>query len=178
MTPSCCAIVDRKGHVQYLQFQRAISDDCTWSLTEQNIAINDHNDANDPIYRALLVNTNIKNTIFLKKRLDFVKKVFCCMNNLYISHRSLYAPTYSFWAIRSMLISLYRVASRFDTVCNIVTRWVNFTQKKTIAWTWTTIIWLQYLEVFLPKYYVFLIEKYIFTIFANELFRIKLKYYK
>ena len=30
----------------------------------------------------------------------------CCMNNLYISHRTLYAPTYSFWTIGSMLISL------------------------------------------------------------------------
>ena len=28
-----------------LQFQRAIPDDCTCSLTEQNIATNDHNDA-------------------------------------------------------------------------------------------------------------------------------------
>ena len=48
-----------------------------------------------------------------------------CMNNLYISHRSLYAPTYSFWAIGSMLISLFRHTSWFDTVYNIVTRWVN-----------------------------------------------------
>ena len=45
MTSSCCTIVDRKNHVQYLQFQGAIPDDCTCSLTEQNIAINDHNDA-------------------------------------------------------------------------------------------------------------------------------------
>ena len=43
-----------------------------------------------------------------------------------------------------------RVNSWFDTVSNIVTRWVNF-RKKTVAWTWLTIIWLQYLEVFLPK---------------------------
>ena len=50
MTSSCCTIVDRKDHVQYLQFQRAIPDDCTFSLTEQNIAIND---LNDTIYRAL-----------------------------------------------------------------------------------------------------------------------------
>ena len=50
----------------------------------------------------------------------------CCMNNLYISHRSLYAPTYSFLTICSMLISLLRVTSWFDTVCNSVTRWVNF----------------------------------------------------
>ena len=42
----------------------------------------------------------------------------CCMNNLYmyISHRSLYAPTYSFWAICSMLISLFRVTSWLDIV--------------------------------------------------------------
>ena len=26
-TSSCCTIVDRKDHVQYLQFQRAIPDD-------------------------------------------------------------------------------------------------------------------------------------------------------
>ena len=44
----------------------------------------------------------------------------CC-----ISHRPLYAPTYSFLAINSMLISLLRVTSWFDTVYNIVTRWEN-----------------------------------------------------
>ena len=42
MTSSCSTIVDRKYHVQY---QRAIPDDCIFPLTEQNIAINDHNDA-------------------------------------------------------------------------------------------------------------------------------------
>ena len=30
----------------------------------------------------------------------------CCMSNLYISHRSLYAPTYNFWAIGSMSVCL------------------------------------------------------------------------
>ena len=45
MTSSCCMIVDRKDHVQYLQFQRALPGDCTCSLTKQNIAINDHNNA-------------------------------------------------------------------------------------------------------------------------------------
>ena len=39
MTSSCCTTVDRKDHVQYLQFKLAIPDDCTCSLTEQNIAI-------------------------------------------------------------------------------------------------------------------------------------------
>ena len=38
MTSSCCTIVDRKDHVQYLQFQSAIPDDCTLSLTKKNIA--------------------------------------------------------------------------------------------------------------------------------------------
>ena len=46
----------------------------------------------------------------------------CCINNLYIFT----PPTYNFWAIGSMLISLFRVTSWFDTVWNIVTRWVNF----------------------------------------------------
>ena len=50
----------------------------------------------------------------------------CCMNNLYISHRSLYALTYSISAISSMLISLFRVTSWFDTVRNIVTPYINF----------------------------------------------------
>ena len=63
----------------------------------------------------------------------------CYMNIIYISHRSLYAPTYSFWTIGRMLISLIRVTSWFDTVCNIVARWVNF-------------ILLQYLKIFWPKY--------------------------
>ena len=59
----------------------------------------------------------------------------CCMNNLYVSHRSLNAPTYSFWAIRSTLISLFRVTSWFDTVNNAVTRWMNF--EKTICMNMT-----------------------------------------
>ena len=45
ITSSCNTIDDKKDHVQYLQYQRAIPDDCTCSLTEQNIAINDHHDA-------------------------------------------------------------------------------------------------------------------------------------
>ena len=53
----------------------------------------------------------------------------CCMNNLYFSHRSLNASTNSFWAINSMLISRFWVTSWFYSVCNIVTRWVNFREK-------------------------------------------------
>ena len=50
----------------------------------------------------------------------------CCMNNLYISHRSLYAPTNNFRAIRSTLISLFRITTWFDTIYNVVTSWMNF----------------------------------------------------
>ena len=45
MTLSCCMIVDRNDNVHYLQFQRAIPDDCTCSLTQQNKAANDPNNA-------------------------------------------------------------------------------------------------------------------------------------
>ena len=54
----------------------------------------------------------------------------CCMNNLYISHRSLYAPAYSFLANSSMLITLSRVTSWFDTVCSIMTRRVSFSKNE------------------------------------------------
>ena len=33
-------IVDRKDHVQYLTVSKSYSDECTCSLTEQNIAFN------------------------------------------------------------------------------------------------------------------------------------------
>ena len=50
---------------------------------------------------------------------------YCCINNLNISHRSLYAPTYSFWAIIIMFISRFWVTSWFYSVCNIVAYWMN-----------------------------------------------------
>ena len=40
MTSSCNFIVDRKDHVQYLTVSKSYSDNCTCSLTEQNIALN------------------------------------------------------------------------------------------------------------------------------------------
>ena len=53
----------------------------------------------------------------------------------------------------------------------------HFTPQRTatVAWIWTTIIRLQYLEVFSPKLYKFLVEKYIFTIFGLEHFKVKMK---
>ena len=44
MTSSCNTIVDMKDHKHYLSLSKSYSDDCTCSLTEQNIGINDHND--------------------------------------------------------------------------------------------------------------------------------------
>ena len=89
----------------------------------------------------------------------------CCMNNLYISHRSLYAPTYRFWPIGSTLISRFRVSSWFDTVYNIVTHWMNFRKKKNncmnMNYNYPTTI---FRSIFSPKMYEFLIEKiYIFN---------------
>ena len=49
-----------------------------------------------------------------------------------------------------MLISLFKDTSWFDTTSNIVTCWWTL-EKKTVTWTWTTIIPLHYLEVVLPK---------------------------
>ena len=69
---------------------------------------------------------NKKMLLFFLYQGDWYLLPHCSMNNLYISHRSLYAPTYSLWVIGSMLISLFRVTSWLDTGYNIVTRWVNF----------------------------------------------------
>ena len=98
----------------------------------------------------------------------------CCMNNLYSSHRSLYTPRYCFSAVGSMLISLFRVTSWFDTVCNIVTRWVNFKKKNScinMNYNYLTTI---FRSIF-TQMYKFLVEKYIFTIFPYELFKVKMK---
>ena len=51
----------------------------------------------------------------------------------------------------------------------------EWTLEKTVAWTWTTIIRLQYLEIFSPKMHKFLVEKYVFTIFAFELFKVEME---
>ena len=61
----------------------------------------------------------------VSKNGHFVKELYCCMNNLYFSHRSLYAPTNCFWVLSSMLIIHFWVTSWFHSVCNIVAYWVN-----------------------------------------------------
>ena len=44
MTPSCCTIVDKRS-CTISSVSKSDPDDCTCSLTEQKVAINDYNDA-------------------------------------------------------------------------------------------------------------------------------------
>ena len=57
--------------------------------------------------------------------------LYWCMSKLNISYRWLHAPTYSFWALCSMLISRF-FTSWVYSVCNIVTRWMNFREQHLI----------------------------------------------
>ena len=83
--------------------------------------------------------------LFIKEADNF-GHIVVLLNNLYISHRSLYAPTYSFWAIDSILTSL-------PGLIPFAILWhAGWTLEKPFAWTWTTIILLQYLEAFWPSY--------------------------
>ena len=98
----------------------------------------------------------------------------CCMKNLYISHRSPFSPTYSFWAIDSMLISRFWVTS-----------WVLFRlqycdtlgelKKKKIyintSCNYPTTIW----QSISAQIYKFLVEQYNFPISAYKCFKIKSK---
>ena len=94
--------------------------------------------------------------------------LYCCMDNLYISHKSLYAPTYSFWALSKMLIVRFWVTSWFYSVYNIVAYWVildkNVTMNKN--YRYPTTIWVS----ILTQIYAFL---EIFTIFAFDLETLK-----
>ena len=76
-----------------------------------------------------------------KQKWLFYLWLYCCMNNLYISHKSHYALTNSFWETGSMFISVL-VASCFYFICNIVANWVKF--YKQLTWKRTTVIQLQY----------------------------------
>ena len=92
--------------------------------------------------------------------------LYCCMNNLYISHRSFCTQTYSFWALSSMLISRFWVTSWFYSVYNIVTLLVNFREKH-----------LQLSNYNMGKYFRPIVQisgwKLIFSIFAYKFFMVK-----
>ena len=51
MIISCNTIVDRRDHVQYLTVSKSYSDNCTCSLTEQNITLK-------KLYYGLMLNIN------------------------------------------------------------------------------------------------------------------------
>ena len=57
--------------------------------------------------------------------------LYCCMNNLYTTHRLIYAQGSSFWSLSSMLtcISHFWVTSCFNSVHIIVACCVNFREK-------------------------------------------------
>ena len=57
-------IVDRKDHVQYLTVSKSFSDDCTRSLTEQNIASNDLYDGLKILFKKM---TNMYVTCYMYK---------------------------------------------------------------------------------------------------------------
>ena len=93
--------------------------------------------------------------------------LYCCMNNLNISHRSHIASTNRFCALGSMLISRFGVTSWFYSVSNSVTRLVNL--EKIFTWTWTTSIRLHCcpnVQISCRKIY--------FPIFAYKLFMVKI----
>ena len=85
--------------------------------------------------------------------------LYNCTNNLYISHKSLNAPTYNFFSTQQRAYQSFLATSWFGSVCIIVTRWVNF-REKTFTWTLTTAIRLQsmsYQSIFIQMY-TFLVE--------------------
>ena len=91
------------------------------------------------------------------------------MNNLYISHSSLYAPTNSFWILGSMLISRFLVTSWFYSVFNSVTL-----EKKNhinMNYNYPTTIW----ESIVAQMYKFLVEFFFSQIFAYTLFMVKIE---
>ena len=58
-------IVDRRDHVQYLTVSKSYSDNCTYSLTEQNTTLKKS---------VLWSDTNIKQNMILKIAIRFCKK--------------------------------------------------------------------------------------------------------
>ena len=75
MIISCNTIVDRRDHVQYLTVSKSYSYNCTCSLAEQNTTLKK---------TVLWSDTNVKQNMILKMKLDFVKKIFFCLKNVII----------------------------------------------------------------------------------------------
>ena len=62
MIISCNTIVDRRDHVQYLTVSKSYSDNCTCSLTEQNITLKN-------LYYGLI--KNVKQNMIFKIAIRF-----------------------------------------------------------------------------------------------------------
>ena len=60
-------MVDRSDHVQYLTVSKSYSDNCTYSITEQNTTLKK---------TVLWSDTNLKQNMILKIVLDFVIKIY------------------------------------------------------------------------------------------------------
>ena len=131
-------------------------------------------------YKGILLSkalTCMKFFLYKQKRL-FIKETdifgHIVVWTIYTSHIDHFTPpTYSFWTIGSILISLPWVTSWFDTVCNIVTPWVNFRENICMNINnnnTTTIYWSIFAQM-----YTFLVEKYSFTIFCLCIFHGKNK---
>ena len=86
----------------------------------------------------------------------------CCMNK-YTSHIDHFTPQHTAFEQSAACLSVFfRVTSWFDTVCNAVTRWMNFRKKTScmnMNYTYPTTIF----RSILPKMYKFLVEKDIFS---------------
>ena len=63
MIISCNMIVDRRDHVQYLTVSKSYSDNCTYSLTEQNTTLKKKS--------VLWSDTNVKQNMILKIAIRF-----------------------------------------------------------------------------------------------------------
>ena len=99
--------------------------------------------------------------------------LYCCMNNLYILHRPLYAPTYSFWVLSSVLIIHFWLLPRLIPCAS---QWhTGWTLEKNINmnmnYSYPTTICESFFALMLKK----LVDKDIFPIFAYKFSMVNIK---
>ena len=83
--------------------------------------------------------------------------LYCCRNNLYISHRSFNAPTYSFLSAQQRAYQSFLVTFWFGSVCITVARWLNFRENIyiNINYSYPTTVY----ESIFTQMHKFLVEK-------------------
>ena len=95
----------------------------------------------------------------------------CCMNKLYISHRSLYAPTYSFEQSTACLSVVFELLPGFIPFAIL---WhAGWTLEKNIYINMNYNYLTTICECIFAHLYKFLVEQYIFPIFAYKCFKVK-----